>query len=70
MNTLRNLFNAVFGLTAAEEDQARADAGKPWRTGYYVAGRDMPVPAPDLPTREEAYEAIALMRAQEGRGRD
>ena len=44
---------------------ARDDAGQPWRTGYYVASRDWPVPPDGGPTLAEAYAAAETMRTQE-----
>lgn len=67
---IRQLIKNAFGLTEAEEDEARAAAGKPWRTGYYVAGRDWPAFNPGL-TAEEAYAAVKQVWAgAEGGGTD
>lgn len=57
-----------FGLTPAEEEQARADAGKPWRTAYYVASRDWPVPPSKTLTLDDAYAVV--LAAQNGNGGD
>lgn len=59
----------IFGTTPAEEERMRAAAGKPWRTAYYVAGRDWPVPDPGGITLGEAYAAVAQMAAQAGDGK-
>lgn len=64
----RRVFEAWFGLTEAEEEQARADAGKPWRTAYYVASRDWPVPPAGKLTLDEAYAAVSLIAEQDGDG--
>lgn len=61
----RRVFEAWFGLTPAEEEQARADAGRPWRTAYYVASHDMPVQPPGGLTMDEAYAVVDLLAALE-----
>lgn len=48
-------------LSEEEEDLAREEAGKPWRTAYYVASRDWPVVEPTGLTLEQAYEALGQM---------
>ena len=58
------ILDAAFGLTEAEQEQARAAAGKPWCTAYYVASRDWPVQHPGL-TLDEAYAAVRLLSEQE-----
>lgn len=53
----------IFSLSEEEEKRAREEAGKPWRTAYYVASRDWPVAAPTGLTLEQTYEALDQMAA-------
>lgn len=61
---ISRFFGSPFDLTLAEQEEARASAGKPWRTGYYVASRDWPVPPPGMLTLEEAYAAVKVIGMQ------
>lgn len=60
---MRAGFEWLMGLTPAEETEALAAAGRPWRTAYYVASHDWPVPPEDVLTLREAYEAVAQIAA-------
>lgn len=65
-NRIDRVVDYWFGLTPEEEKRIRENAGRPWRTGYYVASRDWPVPPSGMPTLSEAYAAVKDVVAQEG----
>lgn len=54
-------FGRFLSLSEEEEVRAREEAGKPWRTAYYVASRDWPVVESTGLTLAQAYEALEQM---------